>query len=337
MSIYAPVWAIGARYAFNEQITNELKNYVQDGGGLIYIGSNPDSEISAILPAESTQGVADYSTYYAKVTMNHTIIGNEAVYTNFSNFSLRSYEIIQPKLLSDIVAKIGNDPLLMTWQYGLGRTIQFSSDPTSSWASTGNESMLNWSYYRQFWEQCIKWVSRLAVNTRILNVQTEKNFYEVGETIKVDILGTNETGGNKSVSVGITIPSSSRIEGKTFEVDPTSSKKSSFYLVPDVPGEYIIVVTKTINQKSETVSCAVTVLDTIEEYTNPASDFSLLENIANLTDGDVIYSDEIDKIEEIMTKSRYDTKTGKFDLWPYLLVASMGFFFVELGFRWRYI
>lgn len=330
-TIFAPVWAIGARYSFQDTTLSALKNYVQDGGGIIYIGSSPDSEMGPLLPAHATYGVETLGTYYSNITMNHTIV--DGLYSDFSEFSLSTYEIITPKLMADVVAKIQNDSLLMTWQYGLGRTIQFASDPTSSWASsTGEDSFLNWAYYRQFWEQCIKWVSRNTINTRIMNVETDKTFYEVGETIQVNVVGVNQT-----VSVWVSAPVFTSIEQVLFSVDPTDTKKSTFYVTPDVPGKYIFTVTKTIDQTIQTVSCAVTVLDTIEEFSNPSSDFSALFAIANETGGVFISYDQKDTIKEYMNAARYPTKKGKINFWPYFTTVALVFFFLELAFRWRYI
>ncbi len=48
------------------------------------------------------------------------------------------------------------DPLLAHWQYGLGRTVAFTSDARAKWAV----DWMNWDKYRQFWLQVAQWTLR---------------------------------------------------------------------------------------------------------------------------------------------------------------------------------
>ncbi|MCB9453151.1 MAG: VWA domain-containing protein [Anaerolineaceae bacterium] len=46
-----------------------------------------------------------------------------------------------------------NDPLLASWQYGLGRAVAFTSDAASRWAS----NWVTWSNFVRFWGQAVRW------------------------------------------------------------------------------------------------------------------------------------------------------------------------------------
>ncbi|HEX4119320.1 MAG TPA: glutamine amidotransferase [Verrucomicrobiae bacterium] len=48
------------------------------------------------------------------------------------------------------------DPLLAHWQYGLGRTVAFTSDARAKWAV----NWIGWDKYRQFWLQVAQWSLR---------------------------------------------------------------------------------------------------------------------------------------------------------------------------------
>src|SRR5204862_878452 len=52
------------------------------------------------------------------------------------------------------------DPLLAHWQFGLGRSVAFTSDAKAKWA----KDWLNWSGYRQFWSQIAQWSLRRLEN-----------------------------------------------------------------------------------------------------------------------------------------------------------------------------
>ncbi len=48
------------------------------------------------------------------------------------------------------------DPLLAHWQYGLGRTVAFTSDARAKWAA----NWLGWAKFQQFWLQVAQWSLR---------------------------------------------------------------------------------------------------------------------------------------------------------------------------------
>ena len=48
------------------------------------------------------------------------------------------------------------DPLLAHWQYGLGRTVAFTSDARAKWAA----NWLGWEKFQQFWLQVAQWSLR---------------------------------------------------------------------------------------------------------------------------------------------------------------------------------
>ena len=52
------------------------------------------------------------------------------------------------------------DPLLAHWQFGLGRSVAFTSDAKAKWA----QDWLGWEKYRQFWSQIAKWSLRRLDN-----------------------------------------------------------------------------------------------------------------------------------------------------------------------------
>ena len=63
------------------------------------------------------------------------------------------------------------DPLLAHWQFGLGRTVAFTSDARAKWAA----NWLGWSKYRQFWLQVAQWsLRRVEASDFATEVAVEK-------------------------------------------------------------------------------------------------------------------------------------------------------------------
>ena len=63
--------------------------------------------------------------------------------------ALKGYVKFEAKKSADLILAVDQkDPLLVRWQYGLGRSAVFTSDAKSRWA----ESWMSWSGYDKFWQ-----------------------------------------------------------------------------------------------------------------------------------------------------------------------------------------
>ena len=71
--------------------------------------------------------------------------------------TLRGYVCTTPKGRAEVpLLTQKGDPLLAHWQYGLGRSVAFTSDAKSRWAG----DWMAWPKYRQFWGQVAQWALR---------------------------------------------------------------------------------------------------------------------------------------------------------------------------------
>ena len=70
---------------------------------------------------------------------------------------LLGYVATSPKGLAHVpLVSHKDDPLLAHWQYGLGKSIAFTSDATAHWAA----HWLSWPEYPKFWSQTVRWSLR---------------------------------------------------------------------------------------------------------------------------------------------------------------------------------
>ncbi|MBC8003289.1 MAG: VWA domain-containing protein [Opitutaceae bacterium] len=70
---------------------------------------------------------------------------------------LKGYVCTTPKSRAEIpLVSDKGDPVLAHWQYGLGRTVAFTSDAKAKWAA----NWTGWDKYRQFWSQVAQWSLR---------------------------------------------------------------------------------------------------------------------------------------------------------------------------------
>ncbi len=71
-------------------------------------------------------------------------------------FWLIGYNRVEPKPGKFVIAEFQNDPILMTSEYGKGKTIAFMAGATPHWGGDFHK----WKYYSQFWTQAGRWCSK---------------------------------------------------------------------------------------------------------------------------------------------------------------------------------
>jgi uncharacterized membrane protein len=70
--------------------------------------------------------------------------------------TLLGYVATSPKQTAQVILtgpEPFNDPLLASWQYGLGRAVAFTSDATGRWGA----NWVNWADFPRFWSQAVRW------------------------------------------------------------------------------------------------------------------------------------------------------------------------------------
>ncbi|MGV3754552.1 MAG: VWA domain-containing protein [Verrucomicrobiota bacterium] len=76
--------------------------------------------------------------------------------------TLLGHVVTEPKSRAELALVTGSgDPLLAHWNYGLGRTVAFTSDAKPRWA----KNWMGWAKYRQFWSQVGNWSLRKLEST----------------------------------------------------------------------------------------------------------------------------------------------------------------------------
>ncbi|PID85999.1 MAG: hypothetical protein CSB13_05225 [Chloroflexi bacterium] len=76
------------------------------------------------------------------------------------------------------------DPLLSAWQYGLGRTVAWTSDATGRWAN----EWVQWEGFPAFWAQTVRWT---MAPERSSNVETAVTFDGEQAVLQVDTRDDN--------------------------------------------------------------------------------------------------------------------------------------------------
>ena len=145
---------------------NLLGNLANWGGGREYFTQDPYN-IPQIFAKEtvtaSKSAIIDEPFIPQYVKPTQVLIGIDLELAPF----LLGYVATQPRPTAEIfLVSHRGDPLLASWQYGLGKSVAFTSDAKARWAS----DWLEWPGYGKFWTQLVRDTMRKAT---LSNFQAE--------------------------------------------------------------------------------------------------------------------------------------------------------------------
>jgi len=144
-----------------------IRDYVYEGGSLVMIGGYMTFQgiegkaryyktpVEEILPVklkavddrvECPQGIKP------KVIKNDhpVVMGLPETWPD-----VLGYNQVVPKEGADILVVCGDDPLVVVWSIGKGKSMAFTTDCGPHWAPP---QFVNWSGYNQFWQQATDWL-----------------------------------------------------------------------------------------------------------------------------------------------------------------------------------
>jgi uncharacterized membrane protein len=211
------------------------------------------------------------------------------------------------------------DPLLAHWQYGLGRSLAFTSDAKSHWAA----SWLNWGGYEQFWTQATRWLVGVDMQGNLVpNI-----FIRGGQAnISVDAIDANgEMITDAIVKARVIPPDFNSVELDLFQVAPGRYQAQ---LPATQIGSYLVNIFQendegnVIDQVSSGFSVSYP-----PEYDNSGPDMFLLTQIADITGG--VLNPETGDI----FRHTNQPVTHYQNLWYYLLVIFICVLPLDIAFR----
>jgi uncharacterized membrane protein len=151
-----PFWIPGTELPRTNRL-KAIREYTRNGGGLLMVGG-----VEEALPVTCLKGVDDRvetpeGVHVSIQDSDHPILkgipwSECPVFEGFNR--------IFPKEEAQVLATIGEgedeNPLVVTWEFGKGRSMAFSTDCSPHWAAYFQP----WEYYGQFWRQAIKWLAK---------------------------------------------------------------------------------------------------------------------------------------------------------------------------------
>jgi len=284
-----------------------LQQLAQIGEGSYHFAENPAS-VPSIFTEETTLATRAYiieEEFFPQLVSTSPILqGIENVPALLGYIGTTAKTAAQTILISK-----QNDPILTAWQYGLGKSVAWTSDATGRWA----KNWVSWEQYTRFWAQAVRFtlsegaVSSAAINvtrqgehaTITLDARSDQGAYLNGLTTQANVVGPD----GKTQTVTLQQVAPGRYIG---EFEPTTE------------GAYLIRVAGADATGGEALAqTGGWVLSYSPEYQTLNADPNFLVDVAERTSGTVV-----GEVEEIYAHTLTAPARATRPLWPWLLALA---------------
>ncbi len=243
--------------------------------------------------------------------------------------ALRGYVLTYPKPRAELWMRAEKDPLLISWRYGLGRVMAFTSDLSGRWG----RDWVGWPGFSQ-------WASQLARDTmrKILDTRMRTEFHADGDAIKVvtDLVSRDGKFLNYlNVKANITAPSQASRQ-EIFQQTAPGRYEGKF--IPASRGIHFISLYVESNPGEAPVAVATVpyIAPYPREYRELKPNLSLLSRLAEETGGEMLDPEKFnDGLKRFYTPTPGKGRQGQETWWPLAGVALL-LFLADLVLRqWR--
>jgi hypothetical protein len=139
-------------------VQDELRHWAKLGGGIFHYVSDPH-DIPRIIVNEARYGTAGTSEVRGHIKLGVgaaspllSVLAGE----DLSHLPIDVYQSTLPKATAQVAMQSGaGDPILSSWQYGLGRAVAWTSDAGTQWARRWSPNRLP-----EFWVDLVRWSMR---------------------------------------------------------------------------------------------------------------------------------------------------------------------------------
>jgi uncharacterized membrane protein/Mg-chelatase subunit ChlD len=211
-----------------------------------------------------------------------------------------------------------DDPLLAQWQYGLGRSVAWTSDSTGRWA----KSWIGWNGFSKFFSQMVGWTFPGEESGGI-----EAAFVDRGGRTYLRVESVNADGSPRdfyATRVALIAPDLSDATVTLSQIAP------GVYEAPVAnleSGAYAVRVTQTKPGESPLARTLGLVAPTAAEYRLLGANEPLLAAIRSATGGSALATPAEAWVHDLRSTSRFT------DLWPWLLVLALLLWPLDIALR----
>jgi Ca-activated chloride channel homolog len=282
-----------------------LKTLAVAGGGRYYLAKKA-SQLPAIFTQDASimsRSAIEEGAFVPKMALGEPILrGIDAVPP------LLAYCLADTRPLSRVGMRTGkDDPLLATWQYGLGSSLAFTSDAQARWAS----KWVGWEGFGAFWSQAVREISRRSTRNRYQMAVHNDGGKGRLEVKAFDSLGNPLTATNAKVRVAG--PNGDFAEVPISQTAP--GVYSGAFAANDI-GSYIVTVAEPDQAGGQRVSATGFSVPYPPEYRTSRPNLPLLTQMSDVSGGQALAKPE-DALRPIK-----DPGASISELWPFFILFA---------------
>lgn len=305
--------------AVGQEYMQWLQDVAMAGNGQFHLVHDVTT-IPAIFTSETLLATR---SYIVEEPFTPVLTARHAIMAGFDSVpQLDGYVATSDKETSTVILRgPDDDPLLATWQYGLGRSVAFTSDASSRWA----ENWLGWGGYADFWNNVIRWTISSGSTNNV-----EARVIERGEDAIV-VVDVRDTRGDylNGLQIDAAVVSAS-LDRFTLDLHQTAPGRYAGSFTPLEEGAYFITVAgSTVPdgdalQSQSIVQSTGWVLSYSAEYRVEASELerdaplNLLRELADITGGSSVKDDAADAFLHDLDQER-----AAQPVWQYFILAAL--------------
>ncbi|HEX6033201.1 MAG TPA: glutamine amidotransferase, partial [Anaerolineales bacterium] len=294
-------------------VGNDAAPFLEDlallGAGRYHF-TNDASSIPNIFTEETSLATR---AYIVEESFFPTLVNSSPILTGINEVPpLQGYIASSPKDLAQVILQSDKeDPILATWQYGLGRSVAFTSDATGRWA----REWLEWEGFPTFWVQAVRYTIGSSTNTAL-----EMSVASEGEQARLTLDANSLTGeflNGYRVETNIIAPGGT---AQTVSLKQVAPGRYEAVFNPTEQGVYLIHFSGTSQDGQNSHSFAETTgwaLSYSPEYKHLESDLDLLLRLATVSGGKVASSDPAEAFAHDLRATR-----AARPIWPALLLIA---------------
>ena len=229
---------------------------------------------------------------------------------------LHGYVGTSPKSAAQVILETHlGDPLLAAWEYGLGRSVAWTSDGTGRWGS----EWVRWQGFPTFWSSVVRWTipqrGDSGVETAVILQDDKAKLVANARTGDGAYLNNLEMQANVVAPDGaLTALSLRQVAPGRYEAEFEPSGEGAYFIrIAGESGDGEVAVGHT----------AGWVLAYSPEYARLGADSQLLRTVAELTGGRILNELESGGAVEAVLEHDLAGRPAARPIWPWLIVAAV--------------
>jgi uncharacterized membrane protein len=234
---------------------------------------------------------------------------------------LYGYVGTSPKATAQVIlATHQGDPLLAAWQYGLGRSVAWTSDATGRWGL----DWVGWDGFPTFWAQMVRWT---ISQSRASQVEMSVVYQNEQARLLVDARDSDGRYLNQLEMTANVVAPTGQVETVSLRQQAPGRYEASFQ--PQLEGAYFIRLAGEDEAAGVVVGqTAGWVLGYSPEYRQREPDVALLERLAALTGGRDVAGNSaavFERAPQVQSSSR--------PVWNWLTLLALLLLPLDIGLR----